>query len=285
MGRRFTFAGNLVKMILATGIGYQTVLLEGLASRNCETVQLQNARIASHQLNSFSWGIDSPPNGYRNKLTRLVTRYFLLTVLCSLATVRVCAQTPEASDHWSVLQLVEYHQHRRPQLQIQDVYKMLYQANFGVAHLLTDTSEVRKYLLDEFASMDTTIRGEQLIERISPTDEIVSVNLRPFKQLQLDPEKLVAAMFLSASETKPDTEEFYHDWNEFSGLVRYGLLEFPIKDLEEWNARVSSGNLESAHHSPQYMDNYKPAYRVVRRPVFESTFQEKDLEASTGEKK
>jgi hypothetical protein len=216
---------------------------------------------------------------------RLAPKYFVLALLGTLATTQVCAQTPEASDHWSVLQLVEYHQHLRPQLQVQDVYKLLYQANFGVAHILTDTAEVRKYLLDELASMDTTIFGEQLIERISPTDEIVRVNLRPFKRLQLDPEELVAAMFLSASETKPDTEEFYHDWNEFSGLVRYDLLEFPMKDLEEWNTRVSSGNLESAHHSPQYMDNYKPAYRVVRRPVFESTLQEKDLEASTGEKK
>jgi hypothetical protein len=216
---------------------------------------------------------------------RLATECSVIAILCSLATVQICAQTPEASDHWSVLQLVEYHQHLRPQLQVQDVYKLLYQANFGVAHILTDTAEVRKYLLDEIGAMDTTIRGEQLIERISPTDDIVRINLRPFSRLQLDPEKLVAAMFLSASETKPDTEEFYHDWNEFSGLVRFGLLKFPIKDLEEWNARVSSGNLAPAHHSPQYMENYKPAYRVVRRSVLESTFQEKDLEASTDEKK
>jgi hypothetical protein len=216
---------------------------------------------------------------------RLTGRYFVFALISGLATLQICAQTPEASDHWSVLELVEYHQHLRPQLQVQDVYKMLYQANFGVAHLLTDTADVRKYLLDEIGTMDTTIGGEQLIERISPTDEIIRVNLRPFKRLRLDPEKLVTAMFLSASETKPDTEEFYHDWNEFSGLVRFGLLEFPMKDLEEWNARVAAGNLEPAHHSEQYMQFYKPAYRVVRRAVFESTFQARDLEASTEERK
>jgi hypothetical protein len=216
---------------------------------------------------------------------RLATEYCVIAFLSSLATLQICGQTPEASDHWSVLELVEYHQHLRPQLQVQDVYKLLYQANFGVAHLLTDTAEVRKYLLDELGTMDTTIHGEQLIERISLTNEIVRINLRPFKRLQLDPEKLVAAMFLSASQTKPDTEAFYHDWNEFSGLVRYGLLEFPIKDLEEWNARVAVGNLEPAHHSEQYMEFYKPAYRVVRRVVFESIFQARDLEASTEERK
>jgi hypothetical protein len=216
---------------------------------------------------------------------RPAEKYFVRVFVAGLAALQVCAQTPEASDHRSVLQLVEYHQHLRPQLQVQDVYKMLYQANFGVAHFLTDTAELRKYLSDELSTMDTTIRGEQLIERISPTDEIVRVNLRPFKRRQLDPERLVAAMFLSASETKPDTEAFYHDWNEFSGLVQYGLLEFPTKDLGEWNARVTAGNLEPAHHSEQYMELYKPAYRVVRRVVFGSTFQARDLEASTEERK
>jgi hypothetical protein len=196
--------------------------------------------------------------------------YFLHILLVGLATLQVNAQPPAVSDHWSVLQLVEYHQQLRPQLQAQDVYKLLYEANFGVEHFLTDTAGVRKYLFDEIASMDTTIHGEQLVERISPTDEIVRINLRPFKQLQLDPEKLVQAMFLSASETKPDTEGFYHDWNEFSALVQYGLLKFPTKDVEEWDARVSAGNLQPVHHSRQYSDSYKPAYRVVRRQLFDS---------------
>jgi hypothetical protein len=216
---------------------------------------------------------------------RLVGKYFVFAFLSSFVTLQGYAQTLPASDHWGVLELVKFQQHLRPQMQVQDVYKMLYQANFGVAHILTDTAEVRRNLLDELSTMDTTIHGEQLIERISPTDEIVRINLRPFKRLQLDPEKLVAAMFLSASETKPDTEAFYHDWNEFVGLVRFGFLKFPIKDLQEWNARVSAGNLEPAHHSEQYMQLYEPAYRVARRAVFESTFQARDLEASTEERK
>jgi hypothetical protein len=204
-----------------------------------------------------------------------------LALFVGLAALQIYAQTPAPSDHWGVLELVEYHQQLRPRLQVQDVYKLLYQANFGVEHFLTDTAGVRKYLFDELATMDTTSQGEQLIERISPTDEIVRINLRPFKQLQLDPEKLVQAMFLSASETKPDTEGFYHDWNEFTSLVRYGFLKFPVNDVQEWDARVSAGNLQPPHHSRQYMELYKPAYRVVKRTVFESTFRNRDLGEST----
>ena len=207
--------------------------------------------------------------------------WFAQVLLVGFTMLRVGAQSEAPLDQWSVLKLVEYHQQLRPQLQVQDVYKLLYQANFGVEHLLTDTAGVRKYLLDELATMDTANQGEQLVERISPTDEIARINLRPSRQLQLDPEKLVQAMFLSASETKPDTEGLYHDWNEFVSLVRYGFLNFPMKDVDEWDARVSAGNFQSAHHSQQYMGTYKPAYRVVKRAVFESTFRNTDLGEST----
>jgi hypothetical protein len=215
----------------------------------------------------------------------LPRKYFLPIFLVGFTTLRIYAQPPAASDHWSVLQLVEYHQHLRPKMQVQDVYKLLYQANFGVEHLLTDTAGARKYLFDELATMDTTIHGEQLIERISPTEEIVRINLRPFRRLKLDPNKLISVMFNSASKTKPDTEEFYHDWSEFTSLVRYDFMKFSRKDVEEWDARVSVGDLEPVHHSRQYSDSYKPAYRVVRLSVFESTFQTRDLEASTEERR
>jgi len=215
----------------------------------------------------------------------LSKKHFVQVLFVGFAALQIYAQSPATFDHWSVKQLVEYHQQLRPQLQVLDVYKMLYQANLGVEHLLTDTAEVRRYLLNELATMDTTDRGEQLIERISTSDEIVRINLRPFRQLKLDPDKLIRVMFRSASETKPDTEGFSHDWSEFSSLVRYDFLEFPMKDVEEWDVRVAAGNLQPVHHSWQYSDSYKPAYRVVWRSVFESTFQTRDLEASTEERR
>jgi len=212
-------------------------------------------------------------------------RYCVRIFLVVFVALQTYAQTPAVSDHWSVMQLVEYHQQLRPELQVQDVYKMLYEGNFGIQHFLTDTAQVRHDLLSELATMDTTDRGEQLIERISTRDEIVRINLRPFRELKLDPNKLIGVMFSSALETKPDTEGFYHDWIEFTALVRYGFLRFPMKDGEDWDARVTAGNLQPAHHSQQYVELYKPAYRVVKRAVFESAFHNVDLEASTKERK
>lgn len=103
---------------------------------------------------------------------------FVLWVIVISLLLQVGAQYQSYRHHWSVKQLVEYHQQLRPDLQVQDVYKILYQANFGVEHILTDTAGVRTYVLEELASMDTTDRSEPLLERISTSGEMVRVNLR-----------------------------------------------------------------------------------------------------------
>ena len=176
------------------------------------------------------------------------------------------------SEPWSVKQLVEYHHSIKQSLQVQDVYKLLYQANLGVEHIVSDSAGVLAYLQDELGSLDRSSVNEPLLERISTSGEIVRVNPRPYKALNLDPSFLVELMFQSAAQTRSDTLMFYRQWNEFSGLVRYGLLDFPMAKLKEFDQRIVEGKLDPFHHSEEYGDANKPAYRVVRRALFEEQF-------------
>ena len=204
-------------------------------------------------------------------------RWYVVDVsLVGIANLLSYAQSQSTVDHWSIKQLVEFHQQFRRDLQVQDVYKMLYQANFGVEHILSDTAEVRARLVEELATMDTTIHGEPLLERISTSGEIVRVNLRPFKALNPDAEALVQIMFRSAAETRSDTLAFYREWNEFVAMVRYDLLKFPLNDAGAWDARLTAGFLQPVHHSEQYTQAWRPAYRVMRRLLFESIFAIKE---------
>ena len=204
-------------------------------------------------------------------------RWYVVDVsLVGIANLLSYAQSQSTVDHWSIKQLVEFHQQFRPDLQVQDVYKILYQANFGVEHILTDTAGVRTYVLEELASMDTTDRSEPLLERISTSGEMVRVNLRPFKAMNLNPEALLQLMYRSAVETRPDTLTFYREWNEFVAMVRYDLLKFPLNDAGAWDARLTAGFLQPVHHSEQYTQAWRPAYRVTRRLLFESIFAIKE---------
>lgn len=205
----------------------------------------------------------------------LPVRLFLATLVILFVRIQHgYSQTEIDQFHWSVKTLVQFQQRLHPSLKVQDVYKLFYQAAFGVEHILTDSSEVASYVTREPAGVDSAIAGEPLLERISLENDVVRVNLRPFKHLNLSPALLVKAMFRSASETTPDTLMFYRMWNEFSSLVRFGLLEFPMGDLQVWGAKVRKGVIEPVHHSVDYVETNRPSYRVVRRDAFESVFGE-----------
>jgi hypothetical protein len=191
-----------------------------------------------------------------------------ILVLHVIVSQVALAQTDAEHSGWSVKQLVEFHQHHHPQLKVQDVFKLFYQAAFGVEHILSDSSEVASYLMGELASLDTTASDEPLLEQISMEGDVVRVNLRPFKVLNLDPSLLVKVMFQSARETIPDTTVFNGMWNEFSALVRSGFLEYPSDDIKAWDTRIVDGNIPPLHHSREYSETNKPAYRVVRRKIF-----------------
>lgn len=196
-------------------------------------------------------------------------------LLVSVVFVQSASAQSEFEERWGVKRLVEFHQARHPNLHVQDVYKLLYQSCFGVEHILSDSSEVAAYLTKELASVDSALSGEPLLERISSENDFVRVNLRPFKALNLDPVLLVKTMFQSARETIPDTLMFYRLWNEFSALVRYGLLNFPVADLKVWDEKVGGGTIQPVHHSAEYAAANRPAYRVVKRTVFDDAFGRK----------
>jgi hypothetical protein len=173
---------------------------------------------------------------------------------------------------WSVRQLLEFQQQLHPQLRVQDVYKLFFEAAFGVGHIIRDSVEATSNLTKEMETLNFAPEQEPLLERISLSDNHLRVNLRPFMALNLSPDLLVQVMLESSRETVPDTLLFYRMWNEFSALVRFGLMDFPEDDLRVWDTKVQDGVVEPVHHSTEYGTENGPAYRVVRRDMFEEAF-------------
>jgi hypothetical protein len=199
-------------------------------------------------------------------MTTPLTALVLLLQLLTQLPVRGQDSAPAdpGGESWSVMTLLRYQQRLHPGMQARDVYKLLYQAAFGVEHLLTDTAGVKAFLKQELAHTDTGSGPEPLLERISPDGRMVRVNLRPLRALNFPADSLVEAMFTSAAETIADSMLFHRGWNEYVALVRYGLLPAPA-DLAEWTRRVADGELGPAHHSAGYVEANRPSYRVVRR--------------------
>ena len=179
---------------------------------------------------------------------------------------------PQWGEYWGVMRLIRYEQGLHDEtLEVRDVYNMLFQAIFGVEHVLTDSARVSAYLDAELASVGSPHPDEPLLERISQEGNIVRVNLRPFKALNLSAPLLVECMFASAGDGGRDTLMLYRAWNEFSSMVRFGILRFPVEDLPPVDSLLASGPVP-AHHSERYATRENPAYRVVRKDLFERMF-------------
>lgn len=168
-------------------------------------------------------------------------------------------------------ELVRQHQKLRPNLEVIDVYKMLYQSVFGVQHILTNKAKL--YLEEELSTLETSkFQEEPLIESISIVNSMVRVNLRQFKMRGLSSDDLFLAMVNSARETKGTRKSFLRLWNQFESGVKTGKLSFERSSLENFGKKVKKENYPPYHHSERYRKSYRPAYRIVKREIFKRIF-------------
>lgn len=172
---------------------------------------------------------------------------------------------------FSLEELIKWHQKLRPDLEIADVYKMLYQSVFGIQHILNDRA--KQYLEKELSTLEMSkLPHEPLIENISTDNQMIRVNLRPFKTQGLSSDKLFFAMVTSAKETLGTQKAFMGLWSQFKSLVETGKLNFDKSSLEDFDKKVKKENYPPFHHSERYRKSYSPAYRVSKKEVFKRIF-------------
>lgn len=147
-------------------------------------------------------------------------------------------------------------------MQIEDVYKLLYQSANGIGHFLTDTSAVRSYLLREIAHL-APYDGETVVEPLRSDSAVVRVNLRPYLACGGSAEALFGAMLMTDRSFKPDAGEFVRLWTQF---VRHaGAFGYSTAKADSFDRRMKAGGYPAVHHSTTYSESYHPAYRVLTR--------------------
>lgn len=171
----------------------------------------------------------------------------------------------------SLEELTRWHQRLRPELEVVDVYKMLFQSVYGVQHILQDTTKWR--LEEELSELEPLkLFDEPLIEGISVDNAIVRINLSPFKVNKLPSDKLFLALATSIEEIRGTQKTLLRLWSQFRNLVEARKLSFDTSDLQDFDDRAKKENYPPYHHSAKYKRLYRPAYRVVKREVFRKIF-------------
>lgn len=171
----------------------------------------------------------------------------------------------------NLLTLIKEHQQAKQNFSVQDAYKLIYQGNFGIAHMLKNIDRAWEFLNQEMDTIDGSAR-ETLIEQISATTNLVRINLRPFKNSESSIDTLFKVMKLSAEKTNEDKQSFLKQWQEFKLTVLQDKLKFDVQELELFDQKVTAEDYPAVHHSPEYREANNPAYRVVKENLFREYF-------------
>lgn len=156
-----------------------------------------------------------------------------------------------------------------PKLQIQDLFKYIYQSSFGCEHLISSPEAVEAYIRQE-AEHCTSVEGK-LIE---PLDgDYCRVHLECIRE-GLDAHTLAKLFFLSADHVEDGRERLLEKLSVLSEAVEEGGLPFEKEVVAEALKKWSEAGYPACHHSEAFREAYAPAYRLIKKeyarflPVF-----------------
>ena len=162
-----------------------------------------------------------------------------------------------------ILKIIGFHQKIHPGFSALDAYKLIYQRHRGTGHLILDIDSSRKHLLDELEHI-TPDNSVMLIEPLREDFEVVRVNLVPFKARGLDPEMLLGSFIESSEPSEGALDSFTDEWMNLIWMVKNGLVNLNLDDMEKVNQIVLDNDYPPMHHSEKYTKMNNPSYRISR---------------------
>jgi hypothetical protein len=153
---------------------------------------------------------------------------------------------------------------RYPQMEVQDLYKLILQATMGSEHAISSVDAARSWLRRELASLPEGPE-EPISDEISSDGNIVRVNLRPFIQSGGDPSSLLDAFVRTANEYRGTEERLRDHWSLTERMAEDGELPFEVSQMRAFIEKAEGDGFPAVHHSTRYEEAYHPAYRVIKR--------------------
>ena len=151
-------------------------------------------------------------------------------------------------------------------VRIEDTYKWLYQATRGGEHAAPHRDGAKQWLDGEWSSLEATKKEEKLIDPLCPDGEIVRVNLRKFKASGGTENDILDAFLASSAEYRATADQFTAAWFELGKrLKKKGFGQITPSAWKRLDAEMRARNYPGVHHSDDYNNLRKPAYRIVTK--------------------
>jgi hypothetical protein len=158
--------------------------------------------------------------------------------------------------------ILQTHFERYSAMQVQDIYKLIYQSCLGAAHAVASPTSARAWLESEIAKMGDA-PPEPIIDPISADGEIIRIHLRPYLKAGGDLAVLLDAFIRTANDFRGEISLLKKEWD-----IATGTCFLPATTMDAFIQKMKKGNYPAVHHSKIYKEHYRPAYRVIWQKHF-----------------
>ncbi|MGW8283408.1 MAG: hypothetical protein ACWGON_08930 [Gemmatimonadota bacterium] len=167
--------------------------------------------------------------------------------------------------------VVRWHSARFPEIQVEDLYKLLHQAVAGPAHSIEDPEMAREWLEREWNGLGDPLPGEELFEPLSADGRLVRVNLRPWRAAGRSADEVLGAFLHTAEAVSSDTSAIRFELDAIGacGDRLSGGLRVAGPEVQSFFYERANQGYPAVHHSKKYEAEYHPAYRVVLRGLLD----------------
>lgn len=153
-------------------------------------------------------------------------------------------------------QLTEHYK-KYPELQLQDIFKYIYQSSFGCEHMLSSYETAVDYIRKEY---ENAVFSLQLSDKLD--GEYSRVHFSVLQQ-GLRAETFAKLFYLSAKKEANSKAELKKKIAAVKELVTDAILPFSAAELEKELERWHKNGYSAVHHSDAFRLAYKPSYRVI----------------------
>ncbi len=162
-----------------------------------------------------------------------------------------------------MINVLNYHIQRYPALEVQDIYKLLFQAANGPRHYMERYFNLKKFHLEWQKA--TSIMGQEPIEPVSADGLLVRCNFAGLRESNVSPNLVVNAALQTAVEFISQPANLISWWNDFRDLIASRLLNLDMEQYIKLNEEFLQWGFIVKSHSKPYRLAYSPAYLVVLR--------------------
>ena len=152
------------------------------------------------------------------------------------------------------------HYKKYPAMQAEDIFKLLYQNEFGPGHMIKSAQDSLDMILKEASALTPQARGHEAREPIG--NGLCRLYLSALRH-GLSPEELNRVFVATANRVRGSAGGFEEKAAVFIKICQEGLLPFDPGEASGLLEAYRAAGYPPMRHSARYRQAYAPAYRVV----------------------